>query len=154
MKLICLPILHLFYWSLLPLSPGSGFTYFLLTATQPRLRICLTVSTSCHFFDNWSNLVNLWWLTGFDQLSKKVKTVRNGKKVSSNRVSSNCNLSSSPPLNITIQIKYVERTSFKVAFQNDFYYQGTLFEQRTFPSYIKFNLKKNCFFFFTKTEQF
>ena len=24
--------------SLLPLSPGSGFTYFLLTATQPRLR--------------------------------------------------------------------------------------------------------------------
>jgi hypothetical protein len=32
--------------SLIPLSPGSGFTYFLLTATQPRLRTSM-IEKSC-----------------------------------------------------------------------------------------------------------
>ena len=80
--------------SLLPLSPGTGFTYFLLTATQPRLRTsCPIISQSfakkyvcLSFFDqSLKNIFQLtWvgkrWVRPQNQVRNDLQTIKNAKR--------------------------------------------------------------------------
>ncbi len=55
--------------SLLPLSPGSGFTSFLLTATQPRLRTILSINLGFKGNTLSSNCSIFWGLISLDQFN-------------------------------------------------------------------------------------